>query len=88
MAARIAVLIRGGFIEAVCADEPLSVLAIDKDMDGVNSTEIAYFTDDEGKRYPAVPKLLSSQSEFSVESKTVDRLYDEYRQVFRNSHVT
>ena len=87
MAARIAIVLRGGFIESVYADEPLSVLVIDRDMDGVNSNEITHFTDEEGKRYPAVPSLLSGKSEFAVNQVMVDRLFGKYGESMHEKRI-
>jgi len=87
MAARIAIVLRGGFIESVYADEPLSVLVIDRDMDGVNSNEITHFTDEEGNRYPAVPSLLSGKSEFAVNQVMVDRLFSKYGESMHEKRV-
>ena len=87
MAARIAIVLRGGFIESVYADEPVSVLVIDRDMDGVNSNEITHFTDEEGNRYPAVPSLLSGKSEFAVNQVMVDRLFGKYGESMHEKRV-
>jgi hypothetical protein len=87
MAARIAIVLRGGFVESVYADEPLSVLVIDRDMDGVNSNEITHFTDEEGNRYPAVPSLLSGKSEFAVNQVMVDRLFGKYGESMHEKRI-
>ena len=87
MAARIAIVLRGGFIESVYADEPLSVLVIDRDMDGVNSNEITHFTDEDERRYAAVSSLMADKSEFSVNHVVVDKLYNLHMKGCREKRI-
>lgn len=60
--ARIVIVVEGGVVQEVLSDDPINVMVIDHDIDGVDEDSLVTFQPGEGKPFQAVAHIWKASA--------------------------